>query len=43
MCVEALVARVNAGESVKLEEQLIVTERGPEVISLAPYDWRVVG
>jgi Xaa-Pro aminopeptidase len=43
MCVEALVARENAGESVKLEEQLIVTERGPELISLAPFDWRFLG
>jgi hypothetical protein len=28
------------GESVKLEEQLIVTAGAPEVISCAPYDWR---
>ncbi|MBI3458078.1 MAG: aminopeptidase P family protein [Candidatus Rokubacteria bacterium] len=43
ICVEALVAEENGRESVKLEEQLIVTARGPEVISLAPYDWRFVG
>lgn len=42
MCVEALVAKESGRESVKLEEQLIVTPRGPEVISLAPYDWRFV-
>jgi Xaa-Pro aminopeptidase len=40
---EALVAREDGGESVKLEEQLVVTERGPEVISRAPFDWRFVG
>ena len=42
ICVEALVGREGGGESVKLEEQLIVTARGPEVISRAPYDWRFV-
>jgi Xaa-Pro dipeptidase len=43
ICVEALVAEEHRGESVKLEEQLIVTEEGPEVISRAPFDWRFVG
>lgn len=43
ICVEALVGEEGGRQSVKLEEQLIVTERGPEVISLAPYDWRFVG
>jgi Xaa-Pro aminopeptidase len=43
ICVEALVGTENGRENVKLEEQLIVTARGPEVISLAPYDWRFVG
>jgi Xaa-Pro aminopeptidase len=42
MCVEALVAEEGGRESVKLEEQVVVTERGPEVVSLAPYDWRFV-
>ncbi|MBI2467365.1 MAG: aminopeptidase P family protein [Candidatus Rokubacteria bacterium] len=42
ICVEALVGKENGRESVKLEEQLIVTAQGPEVISLAPYDWRFV-
>jgi Xaa-Pro dipeptidase len=41
--VEALAAQEHVGESVKLEEQLIVTEEGPEVISRAPFDWRFVG
>ncbi len=43
ICVEALVARDGQGESVKLEEQLIVTAQEPEVISLAPYDERFIG
>ena len=43
ICVEALVGEEDRRESVKLEEQLIVTARGSEVISLAPYDWRFVG
>jgi Xaa-Pro dipeptidase len=43
ICVEALVAEEHRGESVKLEEQLIVTDGGPEVISRAPFDWRFVG
>jgi Xaa-Pro aminopeptidase len=43
ICVEALVGQEDWPESVKLEEQLIVTARGPEVISRAPYDWRFVG
>ena len=43
ICVEALVGTENGREHVKLEEQLIVTARGPEVISLAPYDWRFIG
>jgi Xaa-Pro aminopeptidase len=43
ICVEALVGQEGAGECVKLEEELIVTARGPEVISRAAYDWRFVG
>ncbi len=42
LCVEALVGEAGGRENVKLEEQLIVTQRGPEVISRAPYDWRFV-
>jgi Xaa-Pro dipeptidase len=40
--VEALVGEADGPESVKLEEQLIVTASGPEVISRAPHDWRFV-
>ena len=37
---EASFGREGGREQVKLEEQLIVTANGPEVISQAPYDWR---
>jgi Xaa-Pro aminopeptidase len=43
ICVEALVGTQDGGENVKIEEQLIVTARGPEVISFAPHDRRFVG
>jgi Xaa-Pro dipeptidase len=36
LCVEALVSREGARHSIKLEEQVLVTERGPEVLSRAP-------
>ena len=37
---EAAFGRENGREQVKLEEQLIITKNGPEIISQAPYDWR---
>ena len=40
MTMEASFGREGGREQVKLEEQLIVTANGPEVISQAPYDWR---
>jgi Xaa-Pro aminopeptidase len=43
ICVEALVGEAGGRQCVKLEEQVIVTAGGPEVISRAPYDWRFVG
>lgn len=42
MCLEALAGRFDGRENVKLEEQLIITASGPEVISLAPYDLRLL-
>jgi Xaa-Pro dipeptidase len=36
LCVEALVSREGARHSIKLEEQVLVTEHGPEVLSRAP-------
>lgn len=38
--VESSWGRVSGLEQVKLEEQIIVTKNGPEVISQAPFDWR---
>ena len=40
MCVEASFGRLGGREAVKLEEQMIVTVNGPEIISQAPYDLR---
>ena len=37
---EGLASKVGAKESVKLEEQLLITANGPEVLSQAPFDWR---
>jgi Xaa-Pro aminopeptidase len=42
LCVEALVGEEGGHENVKLEEQLIVRDGEPEVISKASYDWRLV-
>lgn len=42
MSMEASFGREGGREQVKLEEQLIITANGPEVISKAPYDWRLV-
>ena len=41
--VESSWGRENGLEQVKLEEQIIITRDGPEVISQAPFDWRFVG
>jgi Xaa-Pro aminopeptidase len=38
--VEALVGEVNRGESVKLEDQILITADGNENLTLAPFDWR---
>ena len=40
--VESSWGRENGLEQVKLEEQVIITSNGPEVISQAPFDWRFV-
>ena len=36
MCVESFVGRRDGGEGVKLEEQVLVTEKGPETLSTYP-------
>ena len=42
ICMEASFGRENGTEQVKLEEQLLITKNGPEVMAQAPYDWRLV-
>ena len=43
MSVESSWGREDGWEQVKLEEQVIVTDGEPEIISQAPFDWRFVG
>jgi len=43
MSIEAYVGVVGGREGVKLEEQVIVTPDGPELLSTAPYDERLLG
>lgn len=38
ICIEALATKPSSRECVKLEEQVIITASGPEVISFAPHD-----
>jgi Xaa-Pro dipeptidase len=42
ICVEALAGRDDGRECVKLEEQIVITRGGPELISFAPYDTRLL-
>jgi hypothetical protein len=43
MSVEAYVGAVGGSQGVKLEEQIIIGADGPEMISEAPYDERLLG
>ena len=38
LCVESLISREGGDFSIKLEEQVLVTEAGPEVLSRFPHD-----
>jgi Xaa-Pro aminopeptidase len=38
LCVESLISRVGASHSIKLEEQVLITETGPETLSAYPPD-----
>jgi Xaa-Pro aminopeptidase len=38
LCVESLISRPGSGFSIKLEEQVLVTDSGPETLSRAPLD-----
>ena len=40
LSLEGLASKEGGRESVKLEEQILITEGGPEVLSLAPFDER---
>lgn len=41
LCVESLIAPTGAREAVKLEDQVLVTENGPEILSTYPFDERL--
>lgn len=43
VCVESYVGRLGGREGVKLEEQVLITDRGPEVLSRYPLDARLNG
>lgn len=40
ICIEGLASKTGARESVKLEEQVLITANGPEILSKAPFDER---
>ena len=42
ICLEGLASKPGARESVKLEEQLLITSDGPEILSQAPFDQRFI-
>ncbi len=42
MSIESYVGAVGDAEGVKLEEQVVITADGPEVLSAAPYDERLL-
>ena len=43
LCVESLISRQGGDFSIKLEEQVLVTEAGPEVLSRFPHDPALAG
>ena len=38
LCVESFIGAANGGEGVKLEQQLLVTETGTELLSRFPFE-----
>ena len=40
ICIEGLASKTGARESVKLEEQVLITANGPEILSKVPFDER---
>ena len=43
LCVEALVSPKNGDFSIKLEDQVIITETGYENLTKYPFDYRLLG
>ena len=43
LCIESFIGREDGGEGVKLEEQVLVTETGIELMSTFPFDERLLG
>ncbi len=43
MCVETYIGAVGGREGIKLEDQVLITEDGPERLSLCPHDPRLLG
>jgi Xaa-Pro dipeptidase len=43
LCVESYIGAAGGGEGVKLEEQVLVTEQGVELLSQSPYDEALLG
>jgi len=41
LCAEAYVGKLHGHEGVKLEQQVLITENGPEILSLYPFDQRL--
>jgi len=42
LCVESFIGHEEGGEGVKLEQQVLVTETGTELMSTFPYDERLL-
>ena len=43
LCVESYTGRLGGREGVKIEEQVLITETGPEQLSRYPLDARLLG
>ncbi len=42
LCVEAYIGEVGGGEGIKLEDQVLITETGYELLTHYPYDRRLL-
>lgn len=43
LCVESYIGEENGAEGVKLEEQVLITEQGPQILSTFPYEDALLG